>query len=69
MNYFLIYETSNEFNGNYRYISTNKKDCEDRIMNYCDWYCPKGSCTIIEVNENFKELHRWTYFGGKLRND
>lgn len=64
--FYTIWVTTGEFSGSDKFISVNKKDCEARIMEFSDWYCPNGTCRIRELDENFHELRRWQYYKGKL---
>lgn len=64
--FYTIWTTNDEYYGSDKFISVNKKDCEDRIMEFSDWYCPNGTCRIRELDENFHEVSCWKYYNGKL---
>lgn len=65
--YYIIEETANEYSSLKKYIAESFEDARAHVKDYTNWYCPKGSCTIIKVDENFHELMRWDYYDNKFR--
>ena len=65
--YFVIYENPSEFTSSQPVrIAESLEEAESHIMEYSDWYCPKGTCQIREVDEQFRVIEKRTYHDGKL---
>lgn len=64
--YYLIETTDSEYTSSYKKICESYEEAEKEIKNYSDWYCSKGSCTIVKVTSNFKIKGRYKYWEGKL---
>ncbi len=64
--YYLIRESNNEYTSSYRRICTSLEEAESHVMEYEDWYCPRGTCSIYKVDEQFNVLERRHYREGKL---
>ena len=64
--YYLIETTSDEFSSDYEYIAESFEEAESKIMDYGDWYCDKGTCTILEVDNKFNTLRKYEYWKGNL---
>jgi len=65
--YYLIETSYSEYGSDYNRICETLEEAESHIMEYADWYCNKGTCTIIKVDETFRVLERREYWEGKLR--
>lgn len=64
--YYLIKTSYSEYNSGYERICETLEEAESHIMEYEDWYCPRGTCTIEKVDEQFNVLERRRYWEGKL---
>ena len=64
--YYLIRESNDGYTVSYRRICTSLEEAESHIMEYVDWYCPRGTCSIDKVDEQFNVLERRHYREGKL---
>lgn len=65
--YYLIKESYNEYSSDYVRICETLEEAESHVMEYCDWYCPQGTCAIVKVNETFEVLETRRYWAGNLR--
>ena len=67
MNYYVIYENPSEYTtARPVYLSKTLEDAEAYVMDYADWYCPKGTCEIRCVDQWFRTLATYSYREGKL---
>ena len=65
--YYIIYENPSEYTSPQpRYIAETLEEAESHIMEYCDWYCPRGTCEIRLVDKHFKPIETRYYRAGKL---
>ena len=64
--YYLIETTDNEWSSSYKKICESYEEAEKEVMNYADWYCGKGCCTIVKVDSNFNRLAHYKFWNGKL---
>jgi len=66
--YYVIYENPSEYTSPRPvYIAEKLQEAEDHLMEYADWYCPRGTCQIRVVDKKFKALETRYYDEGKLR--
>ena len=66
--YYVIYEIPNEYSSaTPRYIAETLQEAEDHIMEYSNWYCPRGTCEIRTVDKKFKTLETRYYSEGVLK--
>lgn len=64
--YFLIETTDSERSSSYKRICDSYEEAVEQVLDYSDWYCGNGTCTVVEVDSNFRELNRWRFWDGKL---
>lgn len=64
--YFLIKTTVNEWNTCYEYIADTLEEAEAHIMEFDDWYCMPGTCTIVEVDSRMRKIKEYKYEEGVL---
>lgn len=64
--YFLIKTTFSEHSAGYVKICESYDEAVEQVPNYYDWYCHPGTCTVVEVDSNFKELKKWNFWRGEL---
>lgn len=64
--YYLIEVTINEYNTEYVCINDTLEEAKSKIMDYANWYCDKGCCDIVEVDERFNKLRSYQYWKGEL---
>lgn len=64
--YFLIETTYSEWGSSYKKICESYDEAVEQVPNYSDWWCNKGTCTIVEVDSDFREINRWRFWNGKL---
>lgn len=63
--YFLVRTSDSTYSGSYKFIAETFEEAENFLKNNeLDWYAPKGTGSIFEVNQYMKELKRWYYFDG-----
>ena len=66
--YYVIYVIPSEYSGyEPKYISSTLEDAENHIMDFSNWYCPKGTCQIRKVDSCLKTLEIREYNNGKLQ--
>ena len=65
--YFLIKTTDSEYSSSYKRICETYEEAVKQVPNYANFYCNQGTCTIVEVDANFKEINNWYFNGGVLR--
>lgn len=63
--YYVIQVSENEFINSYKRICETLQEAESHVMEYTDWYCPRGTCHILKVDEEFNVLERRWYKEGK----
>mgnify|MGYP003290204195 CR=1 FL=1 len=66
--YYLIRTTYNEYEARYVKICESFEEAVSEVPNYADWYCNKGTCKIVKVDSNFRQLECWQYWNGELEN-
>lgn len=59
--YFLIKNSYNEWDSGYTYICESFEEAKKEIAKHNDWYCEKGSGTIIEVDAHMNRINRWEF--------
>ncbi len=64
--YFLIETTTDEWHKGFEYIADTLEEAEAHIMEYDDWYCMPGTCTIVEVDSKMKRINEYRYKEGVL---
>ena len=64
--YFLIETTVNEWHTSYEYIADTLEEAKAHIMEFNDWYCRRGTCTIIEVDNRMHKIKEYRYKEGVL---
>lgn len=64
--YFLIETTYSEYGSHYRKICESYDEAVAQVPNYADWYCENGTCTVVEVDSNFRKINSWRFWHGKL---
>jgi hypothetical protein len=63
--YYVIYEIPNEYqSGRPVYIAETLEEAEEHIMEFANWYCPQGTCTIKKVNKHFMPIDEYEYDEG-----
>ena len=65
--YFLIEKTFSERSSGYVKICESYDEAIEQVPNYADWWCNNGTCTVVEVDSNFKEVNKWRFYNGELR--
>ena len=67
MKYFYVIETSkSEWTSSYDFITDNFEEARMHVKDFVDWFCNKGTCTIIKFDQNFRQVKRWKYGDDKL---
>lgn len=56
---------SNERSSSDVYLANTKEECEKHIMEFADFYCSNGTCSIYEIDNRFEEHRYWRYESGK----
>ena len=64
--YYLIETTDNERSSSYKEICETLEEAESKVMNYADWYCANGCCTIYKVDSKFNKIESYKFDLGKL---
>ena len=64
--YFLIETTWDEWHKGFEYIAETLEEAEAHVMEYSDWYCMPGTCTIVEVDSKMKRIKEYRYREGKF---
>jgi hypothetical protein len=64
--YFLIETTDSERSSSYKKICDSYEEAIEQVPNYYDWYCHPGTCTVVEVDSNFKTIKSWRFWKGEL---
>lgn len=65
--YFLIRTTDNEYNSSYKKICDSYEEAVEQVPNYSDWYCGNGTCTVVEVDSNFRTINSWRFWNGERK--
>lgn len=63
--YYLIKTSDNEYNSSYKYIANTLEEAEKHIMEYSDWYCSRGTCVIVQVDNMMHCIKEYNYQDGK----
>ena len=63
--YYLIETTNNECSSSYKEICETLEEAESKVMNHADWYCPKGCCIIVKVDNEFNRIESYKFWEGK----
>ena len=70
MRYFLIETEAYQGRYQYRYITDTFDKAMSKIQenptHYTDWYDSKGTCRIVEIDEDFKIKNVYKITNGKL---
>jgi hypothetical protein len=64
--YYLIRTTDTEHSSSYKKICESYEEAESEVMNYADWWCQKGTCTVVKVDSDFKIVMSFRFYDGKL---
>lgn len=64
--YYLIKTSYSEYGSDYNRICETLEEAESHLMEYADWYCSRGTCTIVKVDEELNTLETRYYREGKL---
>jgi hypothetical protein len=64
--YYLIETTDNEWSSSYKETCETFEEAESKVMNYADWYCSNGCCTIDKVDSKFNVYESYHFWKGKL---
>ena len=65
--YYVIMENPSEYTSPRPvYIGETLEEAESHLMEYSDWYCPRGTCRIDVCNEYLKVKEYRYYREGKL---
>lgn len=65
--YYVIYETRSECAPpSPAYIADTLEEAEGRVSEYADWYCPRGTCRIKEVDGGLNAYETRYYESGEL---
>lgn len=67
--YYLIRTSDNEWGSSYKKICESLEEAKREALNYADWYCEKGCCTVHRVNSNFKVIASYRVWKGKWERD
>lgn len=65
--YFLIETSDTEYSSSYKRICETYEEAVEQVPNYANFYCNNGTCTVVEVDSNFREVKKWRFWNGKLR--
>ena len=63
--YYLIRTSDNEWNSSYKKICDTYEEAVKEVPNFADWYCPSGTCSIHEVDENFNTYKQYDFYNGQ----
>lgn len=63
--YFLIENSYSEQGSHYTYNCESFEEAKKEIANHSDWYCDKGSGTIVEVDSHMNRINRWEFRNNK----
>ena len=66
--YFLIKNSYNEYESGYTCICESFEEAKKEIANYADWYCEKGSGTIVEVDSHMNRIRKWEFRNNEIKN-
>ena len=64
--YYLIETTDNERGSSYKEICETLEEAESKVMNYADWWCSDGCCTIYKVDNKFNKIESYKFWKGEL---
>ena len=64
--YYLIRTASNEWDSSYKKICDTLEEAKKEVPNFADWYCPPGTCSIHEVDEDFNIYKVYSFYDSKL---
>ena len=65
--FYLIETTDNEYRSSYKRICRSLEEAIQEVPNFADWWSPKGTCTICEVDEKFTVYKTYKYVEGKQK--
>ncbi len=63
--YYLISTANNERDSSYKKICETLEEAKKEVPNYADWWSPKGSCSIYEVDENFTIYKIYNFYNNQ----
>ena len=64
--YWVIKTTVNEYSTVNRQIFETYEEAVKEVMNYTDWYCDKGTCSIEKIDNYFREYETYRFYKGEL---
>ena len=48
------------------YIAESLEEAKAKIMDYADWYCPRGTCEVRKVTKDLDVIARYYFDSGTL---
>jgi hypothetical protein len=63
--YYLIRTSNNEWDSSYKKICDTLEEAKKEVPNFSDWYCPPGTCSIHEVDENFTTYKVYSFYNNQ----
>ena len=63
--YYLIRVADSDRSSSYKKICETLEEAKKEVPNYADWWSPKGSCDIHEVDENFTTYKVYSFYNNQ----
>ena len=64
--FYLIHTSDTEWSGSYKYITIDRDDAFNHVLQFANWYCGAGCCTVEKKNKDFRTVEKWSFWKGKI---